>query len=73
MKIWRRSCSKVLCAKLTLLAATILGIFYTREAIHSLIVGSLHKEGAAVAQRPLYLKKDMHHLSKYHTFSEEKS
>ncbi|XP_051011615.1 probable polypeptide N-acetylgalactosaminyltransferase 8 [Acomys russatus] len=64
MRLWRRSCSKVLCAKLTLLAANILLLFYTREAIHSLVVGSLHKEGAAVAQSPLYLKKDMHHLRK---------
>ncbi|XP_076424127.1 putative polypeptide N-acetylgalactosaminyltransferase 8 isoform X2 [Peromyscus maniculatus bairdii] len=61
MRLWRRSCSKVLCAVLALVAANILlVVFYTKGTIKSLVVGSLHKEGAAVAQRPLHLKKDVH-------------
>ncbi|XP_059114624.1 probable polypeptide N-acetylgalactosaminyltransferase 8 [Peromyscus eremicus] len=61
MRLWRRSCSKVLCAVLTLVAANILlVVFYTKGTIKSLVVGSLHKEGAAVAQRPLHLKKNVH-------------
>ncbi|XP_036037848.1 probable polypeptide N-acetylgalactosaminyltransferase 8 [Onychomys torridus] len=60
MRLWRRSCSKVLCA-VTLVAANILLVaFYTKGTIKSLVEGSLHKEGAAVAQRPLPLKKDVH-------------
>ncbi|XP_021487410.1 probable polypeptide N-acetylgalactosaminyltransferase 8 [Meriones unguiculatus] len=57
MRLWRRGCSKVLCAKLTLLAATILLVFYIRETMLSL-------EEAAVAQRPLHLEKAIHHLRK---------
>lgn len=66
MRFWRRSCSKVFCAVLILVAANILLVFYTVGTIHHLIVESLHKEGPAVVQRPLYLEKNVHHSSKFH-------
>lgn len=66
MRFWRRSCSKVFCAVLILVAANILLVFYTVGTIHHLIVESLHKEGPAVVQRPLHLEKNVHHSSKFH-------
>ncbi|KAL6064016.1 hypothetical protein STEG23_028536, partial [Scotinomys teguina] len=66
MRLWRRSCSKVLCAVLTLVAANIvMVVFYTKGTRPSLVVGSFHKEETAVAQRPLYLMKDVRSSKDY--------
>ncbi|XP_075837968.1 putative polypeptide N-acetylgalactosaminyltransferase 8 [Microtus pennsylvanicus] len=61
MRFWRRSCSKVFCAVIILVAANILLVFYTTGTIHHLIMDSLHKEGPVVVQRPLNLEKNVHH------------
>ncbi|XP_027284135.2 probable polypeptide N-acetylgalactosaminyltransferase 8 [Cricetulus griseus] len=64
MRLWRRNCSKALCAVLTLVAANILLVFYSTRVIHSWVLGNLHKEGALVAQRPSYLERDVHRSRK---------
>lgn len=73
MRLWRRNCSKALCAVLTLVAANILLVFYSTRVIHSWVLGNLHKEGALVAQRPSYLERDVHRSSKSYTHWEGNS
>ncbi|XP_051029029.1 probable polypeptide N-acetylgalactosaminyltransferase 8 [Phodopus roborovskii] len=49
MRLWRRNCSKSLCTVLTLVAANILLVLYSKRTIHNWVVGSLHKEDSVVA------------------------